>query len=69
VNHASIAKSDRLQRVLRVLQEGRPFTTMEIIQYAGVCAVNSIISELRANGIRVRCDRLRQGVYSYQLEG
>ena len=39
---------------------------MQIIQRANVCAVNSIISELRANGFDINCQR--QGdVWYYQL--
>lgn len=67
MNHATLDKSDRLQRVYNLLQTG-PKTTMQIIQEARVCAVNSIISELRANDIRIRCECLRPGVYKYSLE-
>ena len=67
MHHASL-ESERLQRVLALLQDGRPRTTMEIIHAAGVCAVNSIVSELRANGLRIECMRLKQGVYAYRLE-
>ncbi len=50
MNAANLTKSDRLQRVFKLLSGGGEFTTLEIIQKAGVCAVNSIISELRQNG-------------------
>ena len=40
--------------------------TMEIVKRAHVCAVNSIVSELRANGIAISCRRDR-GVYFYRL--
>ena len=30
-------------------------TTMEIIRVAGICAVNSIVSELRTNGADINC--------------
>ncbi|MCB1909947.1 MAG: hypothetical protein KDH15_21510 [Rhodocyclaceae bacterium] len=39
---------------------------MEIVKRAHVCAVNSIVSELRANGIAISCRRDR-GVYFYRL--
>ena len=43
---------------------------MEVIRIAGVCAVNSIAAELRANGIRLDCSPVRgqRGVYRYRLE-
>lgn len=44
MNAASIEKSKRLQRVDDLLSTGKRFSTMEIIRYAEVAAVNSIIS-------------------------
>lgn len=57
MNAANIEKSDRLQRVLTLLKRGGEYTTLDIIQRAGVCAVNSIISELRQNGYQINCQR------------
>lgn len=57
MNAAQLDKSDRLQKVAKLLGRGGEYTTMEIIQKAGVCAVNSIISELRQNGYDIRCER------------
>ena len=57
MNAADIDNSDRLQRVWKLLSKGGEYTTLEIIQQAGVCAVNSIISELRANGCDIQCQR------------
>ena len=44
MNAATLEKSDRLQRVYKLLQQGGEYTTLDIIQRASVCAVNSIIS-------------------------
>lgn len=56
MNQASIKTSPRLRRALAVLREfPGGVTTRQLIQRANVCAVNSIISELRANGVKVRC--------------
>jgi len=66
VHNAKLENSNRLQRVYSLLQSG-PKTTMQIIQEAGVCAVNSIISELRVNGITIHCECIRKGVYKYSL--
>ena len=66
MNAATLEKSKRLQRVLTVLQSG-PKTTMEIIQLAQVCAVNSIVAELRANGKHIECTTLKRGVFMYRL--
>ncbi len=51
---AKLENSDRLRRVHDLLKRGGEFSTMEIVQQAQVCAVNSIIAELRANGVRVK---------------
>lgn len=57
MHNANIEKSGRLQRVLRVLSDGATHTTRDIIKRANVCAVNSIISELRENGFKISCYR------------
>jgi hypothetical protein len=66
VNAAHLSKSDRLQRVFNLLSKGGEHTTLEIIQKAGVCAVNSIISELRANGFDISCER-RANKWFYRM--
>jgi len=55
-----------LQRVFKLLSKGGEYTTLEIIQKAGVCAVNSIISELRANGYEISCQR-RANKWFYRM--
>lgn len=57
MHHARLTKSERLQRVLKLLKTGRRLTTWQISRLAKVCAVNSIVSELRANGVAIRCWR------------
>ena len=66
---AKYDKSERLQRVHRLLMTG-PKTTREIVRIADVCAVNSIIAELRAGGIPVTCQPVpgKKGVFLYSLE-
>ena len=54
---ANIHNSDRLQRVLAVLMDKKAHTTRDIIRKGKVCAVNSCIAELRANGIQIECER------------
>ncbi len=54
---ASVDQSPRLQRVLRVLEDGRPHSTRDLVVSADVCAVNSCIAELRANGYLIDCRR------------
>ena len=66
MHSAKLENSDRLQRVYECLLTG-PKTTMEIIQEAQVCAVNSIVSELRDNGIDIRCECLARGRFRYSL--
>jgi hypothetical protein len=67
MNAARLHKSGRLLRVLRELADGGEHTTRELIEDAGVCAVNSIAAELRANGINVSCRCLGRGHYAYRL--
>jgi Helix-turn-helix domain len=66
MNAATLDNSDRLQRVFKLLSKGGEYTTLEIIQKAGVCAVNSIISELRANGYDISCQR-RANKWFYRM--
>ncbi|HEY6022257.1 MAG TPA: hypothetical protein VIY48_21085 [Candidatus Paceibacterota bacterium] len=58
MNAAQLDRSQRLQRVRKVLLDGMKHTTLDLIQKANVCAVNSIISELRANGMAIDCQRV-----------
>ena len=66
MNAAALDNSDRLQRVFKLLSKGGEYTTLDIIQKAGVCAVNSIISELRANGHNIDCQR-RANKWFYRM--
>jgi hypothetical protein len=67
MNAANIENSDRLNRVLDLLSQGTEFTTLDIIKQANVCAVNSIVSELRQNGFDIACQR-RADKWFYKLE-
>ena len=68
MHFARVDKSPRLQRVLRVLKDGDSHTTLDLIQEASVCAVNSIICELRMNGHDITCQR-KGDVWNYKLKG
>lgn len=57
LHYADLSKSNRLQRVLKTLQDGCQHTTRDLIRKSGQCAINSIVSEIRANGIDVDCER------------
>lgn len=74
IHAAKLDASPRLQRVLSFLRirGSQGATTREIVEHADVCAVNSIISELRTAGIEVHCKmdgRSPSGasVYRYSL--
>jgi len=67
MNAASIESSVSLNRVLDLLSHGGEFTTLDIIKSANVCAVNSIIAELRQNGLDINCQR-RGDKWFYKLE-
>lgn len=53
--HAAPLSSPRLQRVLKLLEDGVPRTTRQIVRRARVVAVNACISELRAHGAEITC--------------
>lgn len=64
---ARLEQSERLQRVADLLADGRRYTTLDIVMAAGVCAVNSCVAELRANGMAIRCWR-EGNKWFYQME-
>jgi hypothetical protein len=66
MHSARIEKSKRLQSVDKALASGTEMSTRELIQATGMCAINSIISELRDNGKDIRCHR-RGGAWYYQM--
>ena len=57
IRAAKLARSNRLQKVLNFLatRGAQGASTREIIRECDVCAVNSIIAELRANGYPISC--------------
>ena len=65
---ASIKKSKRLQSVLEVLTALKEASTLQLVQIAGVCAVNSCVAELREAGYLINCQR-RAGAFYYSLIG
>ena len=67
IHYAKVEESERLQRVLRLLYDGRWHGTREIVQAADVCAVNSIITELRRNGYEILTRCAGRGRYEYQM--
>lgn len=67
---AAIERSERLQKTLAVLADGAEHSTLDISHSAGVCAVNSCVAELRANGHVILCRRVfRAGrhIWLYRL--
>lgn len=67
MHSANLATSKRLQRLLSVLSDGKDHTTLDIIQTANICAVNSAVAELRDNGFRVDCRKVSGNRYLYRL--
>jgi hypothetical protein len=55
--HAAGLQSPRLQRVLRLLSDGRPHTTRDVVRKARVMAVNACVAELRFHGATILCTR------------
>ena len=56
---ARLDRSPRLQRVHALLADGLERSTLDVATSAQVCAVNSCIAELRVNGARIECRRIR----------
>lgn len=67
INYGKIETSPRLQRVHLLLSDGHWHSTREIMRAADVCAVNTVIAELRANGYDIMTRCVGQGRYEYQL--
>ncbi|MCZ4258646.1 hypothetical protein O4H53_24155 [Sulfitobacter sp. G21635-S1] len=56
MHHGRLSSSPRLQRALRALQAANgEISTRELAERAEICAVNSTIAELRANGAEINC--------------
>lgn len=55
MHHGRLSHSPRLQRVHEFLRGGEEHTTREIVEGTKVCAVNSAVAELRANGAVIEC--------------
>ena len=68
---ARISASPRLRRVHALLADGRERSTLDIVNGARVCAVNSCIAELRVNGAVIACrqvtDRSGQRIWFYRM--
>jgi hypothetical protein len=62
---AKVETSQRLQRVLAVLDRGGWWSTRGIMYAAHVCAVNSCVAELRANGYRIETRVVTHGAYRH----
>lgn len=67
MNYANVEKSPRLQRTLRVLRAGGWHSTRALMRAADICAVNSVVAELRANGFAIDTRCVGRGRYEYQL--
>lgn len=63
---ARLARSPRLRRVFAFLSDGKEHSTLDIVNGAQVCAVNSIIAELRVNGSDIECRRVGD-VWYYRM--
>ena len=61
MHNARPETSPRLMRVLRVLADGRPHTTLEIQTEARTVATGTCVSELRQCGYEIACEQRRGG--------
>lgn len=67
IHAAKADRSPRLHRVLSVLRDGRDHTSWELQMEARTVAAHTCISELRANGYAITCQRMGH-VWVYRLE-
>ena len=67
MHHARVEHSSRLQRVLDELLDGLEHSSLELAMGAGTVAPGTCVSELRANGYAIRCERRGKRWY-YRLE-
>ena len=58
IRFAKFSNSKRLRRVHNLLSDGAEHSTLEISIQAEVCAVSSIVTELRAQGAEIRCRKV-----------
>lgn len=75
---ARLASSPRLRRTLDVLERARTadgggwLTTRQLVRRASICAVNSVVAELRDNGCTILCrvetDATGRRRWRYRLE-
>lgn len=77
---AKLGSSPRLRRTLILLERARAdaredggwLTTRQIVRRASVCAVNSVVAELRDNGCTIACrcetDAMGRRRWRYRLE-
>lgn len=64
MKHRKLSKNATLQKVFRYLKGARDrgdgtVTTRDILIHTGICAVNSVIGELRENGCEISCEQRR----------
>lgn len=54
---AALSRSERLQRVVKFLSDGREHSTLDVVNGAQVVAVNSAMAELRQQNYVIDCER------------
>ena len=69
IKAALLERSPRLQRVAKYLSDGLPHTTRDIIRACDVCAVSTIIVELRVpkNGFVIICKQKKDSIFEYTM--
>lgn len=66
MHSARLDSSERLRRAHAYLSDGGWHTTRDILFSAHVCAVNSVVAELRDNGCDIACVQ-RGRVFWYRM--
>ena len=66
-----LERSERLQKVAIYLSDGKPHSTRDILRGCDVCAVSTIVDELREakNGFDISCKQIGRDRWEYTMIG
>ncbi len=67
IHAANVDKSEQLQLILFTLREQGPSTTLTLSRMSGSLCPGTRVSELRAQGYKIDCQR-RNGKFWYSLQ-
>lgn len=71
IKAALLERSERLQKVAKLLGDRKAYSTRDIIIICDVCAVSAIADELREakNGFDIQCTQIKKDRWEYKMIG